>query len=211
MIEGKPYSITKEKDTLTFITSSFKAERGSVLHRGIYNYELASMFSALTVSGLIYVIVAFNYKLLIIHYLAIITVFVTTFLLFRRFIFRERKLKVVFNRTKKLVKITWPRLIGERMEEIPFNNIKTIEIGSKRLIPENPDGIQFVERISAQHGSVIPGLGEEMEFVTLVLKLKDGTERLIYAEKIEGRIKGEPEVPLKEIRDFMDGLKNSNN
>jgi hypothetical protein len=164
------------------------------------------MLSALMVSGVVYVIVAFNYEFTITHYLAVIIIFVTTFLLFRRFIFRERKLKVVFDRARKIVRISWPRLIGERIEEIPFNNIKTVGVGSKKLFPENPDGIQFVERISLQHGGVIPGLGEEVEFVTLVLNLKDGTERLIYAEKIEGKIRGEPEVPLKEIRDFMDGL-----
>jgi hypothetical protein len=202
MTKEKSYSINKEKDTLTFITSSFRADRGSVLYKGIYNYEFASMLSALAICGIVYVFFAFNYKMTLIHYLTIIIVFAIAFLIFRKFIFRERYLKIVFDKSNKIVKIDWPRLISTT-EEIPFSNIKSVEIGSKKIVPENPDGIRFVERISLQHGGIIPDLGDEVEFVTLLLKLNDGSERLIYAAKIEGKIEGEPEVPLNEIKNFL--------
>ena len=69
---------------------------------------------------------------------------------------------------------------------------------------ENIDGIQFVQRISAQHGSAMPELTDVEEFITLSLKLTDGSERIIYAGKIDGgKIDGEPSIPLNEIRSFL--------
>ncbi len=203
MTQEKSYSINKDENQLIFTTFSFRADKGSVLHKGIYNYEFASMLSALILCGIIYMLLAFNYRMAVIHYLSIIVVFVFTFISFRKFIFRERRLKIVFDKSNKIARISWPTLISERNEEIPIDNIRSVETGSKKIVPENVDGIKFVEKISLQHGSAIPGLGDEVEFITLLLKLTDGSERLIYAEKIEGRVEGEPEVPLKEIRDFL--------
>ena len=48
----------------------------------------------------------------------------------------------------------------------------------------------------------MPGLGEEKDFVTLLLKLTDGTERTIYTGKIDN--KNEPSLPINEIRDFLE-------
>jgi hypothetical protein len=79
--------------------------------------------------------------------------------------------------------------------------MKSVDIGSSQILPVNLDGIEFVQKISAQHGSPVPGLGEEKEFVTLLLKLTDETERIIYAEKIDN--KNEPVLPLNEIRGFL--------
>lgn len=207
MTQEKSYSINKEKERLVFTTSSFKADKGSLLHKGIYNYELASSLAATAVCGIIYILIAFNYRVIFIHYLIVGVIFVSAFVGFRKFIFRERVLKVVFDRAKKFVKISSPSFINEKTEEIPFAGISSVEIGSKKILPENIDGIKFVQKISSQHGSPLPGLEDEVEFVTLSLKLTDGTERLIYAGRIEGKIDGEPEVPLNEIRDFLICLK----
>ena len=50
----------------------------------------------------------------------------------------------------------------------------------------------------------MPGLSETEEFITLSLRLTDGTERMIFAAKIEsGKVDGEPEIPLREIKEFL--------
>ncbi len=203
MPESNRYSIRREGSRLIFETSSFRAERQSVLHKGIYNHELASSLAAAAVCGTIYILLAFNYRIIFIHYLVIGGIFIIAFTGFRRFVFRERRLTAVFDRSNSLAKISCPGFIGEKSEEIPFSRIGSVEVGSRTITPENPDGIAFVQRISLQHGSAVPGLGDEHEFVTLLLRLTDGTERLIYAAEIEGRIDGEPDVPLKEISDFL--------
>lgn len=70
-------------------------------------------------------------------------------------------------------------------------------------MPEDRDAARFVEKISRQHGSVVPGIGDKAEFVTLSLKLTDGTERLIYAQRIFDN--DVPDMPIKEIQDFIEG------
>jgi hypothetical protein len=201
MTEEKPYSIITEIDKLCFRTSSFEADKESVLHKGIYNYELSSMLSAMILSGIVYTIMAFSFKVTIIHYLASTLIFIVAFICCRRYIFRDRDLEIVFDKTKKSARLCWPGFIGMRTEEIPFGSIKSVEAGSRQIIPVNIDGIEFVQKISAQHGSPVPGLGEEKEFVTLLLKLTDGTERIIYAGRIENI--NEPSLPLNEIRGFL--------
>ena len=89
------------------------------------------------------------------------------------------------------------------VEVLSFKDIIAVEAGSKSLIHENRDAVRFVQKISLQHGSEVPGLVQAEEFVTLVLKLRDGTERVIFAGKIEDDADGEPELPLKEIQDFL--------
>jgi hypothetical protein len=129
--------------------------------------------------------------------------FTISFICCRKYIFRERELEIVFDNERKAAIINRPGFIGMKKEEIPFSNIKSIEVGSSQMLPVNIDGIEFVQKISAQHGSPMPDLGEEKEFVTLFLKLGDGGERVIYAEKIENN--NEPSLPLKEIREFIKG------
>jgi hypothetical protein len=159
------------------------------------------MLSALMLSGTIYTIMAFNFKMTIIHYLANTLIFIIAFISFRRYIFRERYLEIVFDKTKKIARLCRPGFIGMRTEEMSYSSIKSVEVGSRQILPANVDGIQFVQKISAQHGSPIPDLTEEKNFVTLLLKLTDGTERIIYAEKIDNR--NEPSLPLNEIRAFL--------
>ena len=197
------YRLNIEANRLYFSTPSFKSEKESVLHKGIYNYELSSMFSSLFLSGTIYAVTAFYFKASSIHYVLSTLAFIISFICFRKYIFRERELEVVFDGASKVARINRPGIIGMTKEEIPFSNIKSIEVGSSQILPVNIDGIDFVQKISAQHGSPMPGLSEEKEFVTLFLKLGDGGERVIYAEKIENN--NEPSLPIKEIREFIKG------
>ena len=67
-------------------------------------------------------------------------------------------------------------------ETISIKNIKEISIESRKHEVENPDAVRFVKQISAQHGSVIPGFGEEKVLFLLKLHLSDGSERTIYTD-----------------------------
>ena len=203
MTDSRKYSIKKDDNILVFTTSSFKAEKSSVLHKGIYNYEFTSILFASVVCGIVYIVMAVKYRISFASLLIIGVVFIAVSVLFRKFIFRERTLRVVIDRAKKIVTIYSPGIISYRPEKLSFEEIVSVEVGSKSIIPENQDAVNFVQKISLQHGSEVPGLGEEEEFVTLVLKVKGGTERLIYAGKIEGKVEGEPELPLNEIKNFL--------
>ena len=195
------YTLNIETNRLYFSTSSFKAEKESVLHKGMYNYELSSMMASLFLSGAIYAVTVFYFKASAIHYVMSTLAFIISFIYFRKYIFRERELEAVFDKTAKVVRLCRPGIIWMRNENIPFHRIMSIEVGSKQFPPTNIDGIEFVQKISAQHGTPVPGLGEEKEFVTLLLKLDDGSERIMYAEEINNM--NEPSLPIKEIRDFM--------
>jgi hypothetical protein len=201
MIEKKPYSINIDANKFRFRTSLFDADKESMLHKGTYNYELASMSSAMMLSGAIYAIMAFNFNVTIFHYITSVLIFIIAFISFRKYIFRGRYLEIVFDKTKEVATVRQSRFIGMRTEEITFSSIKSVEAGSRQILPVNIDGIQFVQKISAQHGSPVPGLEEEKEFVTLLLKLTDGTERVLYTGKIENV--SEPSLPLNEIRDYL--------
>jgi|GEM_PF-2791212 hypothetical protein len=203
MDKDRPYTLNVEKERLIFMTLSYRAEKESVLHKGIYSRELASMLSSATITGILYIYIAFNYSMHTLYYLILLIVFVLTFIGLRESIFKERALTLILDRTRRMATIMWPRVLWNKTETIPFDQIESVEVGSKRIVPENIDGIEFVERISRQHGSAVPGLAEEAEFVTLNLRLKDGSERLIYAQKIGGRIDEEPDIPLREIRAFL--------
>ena len=201
MTQKKPYTIITELNKLCFSTYSYEADKESMLHKGIYNYEMASILSATMIAATVYVILALYFKVTVIHFIASTLMFIIAFVSSRRFIFRERDLEIVFDKTRKIATLRTPRLVGMRTENISFDSILSVEAGNRHIIPVNIDGIQFVQKISAQHGSPIPGLGEEKDFVTLLLKLTDGTERTIYTGKIDN--KNKPSLPINEIRDFL--------
>ncbi len=186
---------------LTFTTASFKAEKTSVLPSGVYSKEFSSMMLASALCTFVYMFTDF------INSTALRSaIFLLFFILFffgtRKYIFYDKKLKVKFNNNANTVLITRPGIILSKTEELPFSKIRSVEIGNKIFTPDNPDGVAFVEKISAQHGSFVPGLGDEEEFVTLSLKLYDGTERVIFA----GHVEDEPEIPLIKIRAHL-GMK----
>ncbi|MDO8282787.1 MAG: hypothetical protein Q7U10_09255 [Thermodesulfovibrionia bacterium] len=101
MSVNSQYSLRKMDGQLIFMTPSFIADKGSVLHEGIYNHEFASMLSAMAVCGSIYAVLAFNIEMTVIYYISLIILFMIQFVLFRKFIFREKELKAVFDNVKK--------------------------------------------------------------------------------------------------------------
>jgi hypothetical protein len=177
------YTLCKEEGRLIFAAPAYKAGPDSVLHGGIYNREFSSMLASAAVAGLIYVIIALNSRSTLISAMSFLFLFAAGVLFFRKFIFRESLMKAVFDTASGETKIytTW---ITEKLREtIATGSIKEIRIDRVRQEIENPDAVQFVEKISAQHGTVIPGFGKEKVLFLLKLCLADGTERTIYSDE----------------------------
>ena len=206
MHKSNKYEMYTDNNTLTFKTTSYRAEKTSVLHSGVYTKEFSSMLSASAASVLAYMVMDHMIEeLKTARYFITIALFVTVFLGSRKFVFKDRYLVVNFNREKKTVTLIRNGILQSKTEKLSFDSIRSVEIGSRKFIPENIDGIDFVQKISAQHGSAVPGLSETEEFITLRLILTDGSERTIYAAKLNsGKVNGEPNIPVNEIRRFLD-------
>jgi hypothetical protein len=116
--------------------------------------------------------------------LVFLLIFAGGFPLFRTYIFRESLMEVVFNTAAGQAKI-YTRWITKKLKEtIALNSIKHISIEKRTQEVENPDAVEFVEKISLQHGTVIPGFGEEKILFLLKLHLADGSERIIYSDSV---------------------------
>jgi hypothetical protein len=206
MNRDNKYELYTDNDSLIFRTSSFRAEKTSVLHSGVYTKELASMLSASAVSVLAYMaMVHMIEELKTARYFITIALFVAVFLGSRKLVFKDRYLDVNFNRGKRTVTLIRNGILQSKTEKLSFDTIRSVEIGSRKFIPENIDGIDFVQKISAQHGNAVPGLSEIEEFITLRLILTDGSERTIYAAKLNGgQANGEPDIPVNEIKRFLE-------
>lgn len=199
------YQLKTEDNKLIFRTSSFRAEKTSVLHSGVYTKEFSSMLFASAISILVYMISSvINSRSLIMRLIIVALIFVAAFIGAHKFIFKDSFLEAEFNRTDNSVNIVRSGLIARKVEKIPFAAIKSIELGSRKFIPENMDGIDFVQKISAQHGSAIPGLSKTEEFVTLSLKLTDASERIIFAARHDDKTYGDTKALLNEIHNFTE-------
>jgi hypothetical protein len=104
------------------------------------------------------------------------------FAFFRKFVFKEDLMEVVFNSVAGEAKIYSSWITKRLKETISIKNIKDISIESRKQEVENPDAVKFVKHISLQHGTVIPGFGEEKVFFLLKLHLYDGSQRTIYSD-----------------------------
>lgn len=175
------YQSYVEADRMVFRTERFRAAKGSVLHSGIYNREFASALTAFGTAGIVYLVLVLRCGKTLLTHAVVLAVFVAGFILLRLFVFRERYLKAEFDRGAATVRITETRLLGDRTELIPMGGVERLRIDRTEVGVENPDGADFVKRISAQHGTFIPGFGEEEVFFALQLVLRDGTTRTLYA------------------------------
>ncbi len=178
----KGYSIAKSDRLLTFRTARFSADMGSVLHSGIYNREFASVLTSLAVAGFVYMVAVMNFKKTLVPHFAFVVIFIACFPFFRRFIFKERYMETVFDCSKAKAEIYVTGMMRRKTDSVPLRDIVNVMIESRKKEIENPDGVQFVEKISLQHGMAIPGFGEERVFFLLKLILADGTDRVIYAD-----------------------------
>ena len=180
--EYRNYTVRKEEDKLIFATPSYKVGPDSVLHSGIYNREFSSALASAAVAGIVYMIVAINTGNALVRSMVFLLIFAGGFPFFRKFVFKEGLIEVVFNTVAGEAKIytTW---ITKRLKEtISIKNIHDISIESRKQEVENPDAVKFVKHISLQHGTVIPGFGEEKVLFLLKLHLSDGSQRTIYSD-----------------------------
>ncbi len=176
------YQTTRRGTLLLFRTEHFSSDRESVLHKGIYNKDFASVLSSLALAGLIYAALAMQQKRTMLPHIAFAVIFIGGYPLFRMLVFKDRYLEALFDLSKGLAEISVTGLMRKKTESLPLSAVKNVLIESKKIGVENPDGVEFVEKISAQHGTVIPGFGEEKTFFLLKLTLVDGSDRLIYAD-----------------------------
>ncbi|MEW6603042.1 MAG: hypothetical protein AB1499_18880, partial [Nitrospirota bacterium] len=172
-------------------------------HSGVYTQEFSSMLVASAAGLAAYMLTGSRTSF--VRYFIFIIIFAAFFIGANKFIFKERELQIVFDRKDRTVLLTQSGLFMKKREKFLFSDIASVDLGSRQFLPGNVDGANFVQKISAQHGSPVPGLGETEEFVTLSLSLKDGTEKMIYAAGLSGgKIDGEPSIPVREIRDFIE-------
>ena len=179
---NRNYTIRKEENKLIFTAPAFTDGPDSVLHSGIYNREFTSALAAASVAGLVYVSVAMNINNTLVRSLVFLLFFAGGFPFFRKFIFREGLMEVVFDTACGEAMIYKSRITKRLKETIGLSSINDISIESRKREVENPEAVEFVKKISLQHGTVIPGFGQEKVLFLLKLHLSDGSERIIYAD-----------------------------
>ncbi|GBD99674.1 hypothetical protein BMS3Abin07_01714 [bacterium BMS3Abin07] len=173
MNENSIYTLKENGDIVTLKTASFRAERGSVLHSGIFNRELASSFLAATAAVTVLILFAVFSELHLVSYVIVLVVFIVVLPLSRIYVFGETYIETVFDRGSKTVSVHLKRAVGSRKIKKSMDSLRDITIDHIRIEPENPDGIAIVEKIALQHGTVIPGFGEVKEFYNVDLKFED--------------------------------------
>ncbi|MDP2156082.1 MAG: hypothetical protein Q8K68_00035 [Nitrospirota bacterium] len=180
--EAGTYSLSKNESRLVFRTTKFIAEQGSVLHSGVYNREFSSWLASFTFAGIAYFFLVMSFGKEVVFYAISLVLFIGTFPLFRTYVFREQFLETVFDRAEAKAVIIRHGIRKKVLETIPLSDIKGLWIDTQKTEIVNRDGVEFVQKISAQHNAAIPGFGEETTFYSLKLKRAEKTDRTIFAE-----------------------------
>lgn len=172
-MKERPYQLDIGKDRLVLRTTSFRAEKGSVLHEGIYNREFVSSLAAAAVGGMVVFLLAVFFGHGAMNYVIGGGVFIVVFPLFRKFLFWEPFLLTGIDRARGEVTVTLRKPLVGGVIRKPLDHLKDIKVHHTREEIPNPDAVEFVERISLQHGTVTPGLGEAKEFYSVNLVFED--------------------------------------
>ncbi len=170
-------------NVLVFRTASFRAEKGSMLHSGIYNRETASTFAAGACMLLLGFFFASRPRLSTISFIAPLLLFVLLFLFFRTFIFRETFLQAIINKGNNVIAITRKGFFRMKKKVFPLSELEGIREDYKELVSTNPDGIKIVEKIALQHGAVIPDFGAAAEFYTVEFEFKDSGRVMVFSSR----------------------------
>ena len=181
-VASRSYTIKKEEGKLIFTTPAFTDELDSVLHSGIYNREFSSVLAASVIAGLASLAFVMKSGKTIFSYIVFILISIAGFSVFRRFVFKDRYMETVFNNSAGKAELYWQGFIKKKKDIVPIKDIVNVKIERKKTEVKNPDGAEFVKKISLQHGTVIPGFGEEKVLFLLKLHLSDGSERTIYSD-----------------------------
>lgn len=178
MTNKESFVIEKDTRVLKFKTRSFSAERGSILHSGIYSRELAASLGAGAMALIASVIV--RPRDVVSGALLAVAVFIAAFVLLRTFMFVEPELEAVFDKKDGTITISVKGIFKKNIA-YSLSGLKAIGVGKRIITPENPDGVSVVEKIALQHGTVIPGFGETKEFNTVELNFDKGESVIIYS------------------------------
>ena len=175
------YSFDIKDKILAFRTTSFRAEKGSVLHSGIYNREMASTLAA----GACIVLLAFFFASRPLRspvfFISALLLFVLLFLFLRTFVFPEKLLQAVIDKGNNVVCIMRTGFFRMEKQLFPLAEVEGIREDFKAIASENPDGIKIVEKVALQHGTVIPGFGASAEFYTVELEFKDAERVMVFS------------------------------
>lgn len=169
------YELQIKDNLLTFSTSSFKAEKGSVLHSGIYNREMSASLAAgacLIAAGFFF---ALRYELTAYYFLISLIAFIGLFICFRTFLFKEPFLKIEIDKSVGDVKVSVSSFLKTKKAEYKLADISDVRVYTQVFEPQNVDGIKVVEHVALQHGTVIPGFGETKALYTVEFIFKDST------------------------------------
>ena len=182
-------------------TSSFKTERRSVLHSGVFNRELASSLGAGAVIVILSFFFALYFSITALYLIAVAVLFAALFILFRLYVFREATLETVFDREKRNVTLSLKRTIGSCIKSYSLDELSAIRLHHISMQPENIDAVQLVERVAVQHGTVIPGFGKTEDFYTVELDFSDKKPVIFSA-----REKQAAELMIAELKSSLNGL-----
>jgi len=185
-MEEKPYQIENRGGIVALITTSFKTERGSVLHSGVFNRELASSLSAGGMIVIVSFFFALCFKISIPYWIAVGFLFAILFVFFRMVVFQEAVLETVFDREKGTITLATKRTIGSKVASYLLAELVGIRIGHMRVKNENIDAVRLVERIVLQHGTMIQGLGETNDFYTVELDFGEEKAVVFSAREKQG-------------------------
>lgn len=191
------YQIEKSENGVVVRTTSFKTERRSVLHSGIFNRELASSLAAGAVMVIMGFFFALYFRITVVHFMAAVFVFAALFVLFRMYAFREAVLETTFDRERKTIRVSLKRTVGSRLQSYPMDALTGIRIHHLSMEPENLDAVKLVEKVAVQHGTVIPGFGKVEDFYSVELDFREKKIVIFSARDRQG------------AESFMDKLKNS--
>ncbi len=182
-------------------TSSFKTERRSVLHSGIFNRELASSLAAGAVIVVLSFFFALYFRISALYLMAVALLFAVLFIIFRLYFFREVALEAVFDGEKRAVTLSLKRTIGGSAKSYLLDGLTAIRLVHISMQPENMDAVQLVERVALQHGTVIPGFGKTEDFYAVELDF-GGEKPVIFS----ARARQAAESMIAELKSSLSGL-----
>ncbi|MBF0318588.1 MAG: hypothetical protein HQL01_02115 [Nitrospirae bacterium] len=201
MINNKSQGYTLEHigGSLVFTTESFKAEKGSVLHSGVYNREMASTFVSAGAAFFYFAAVALSGSLSHIHYIAAAVIFIILYPLSWRFIFKRASLGVILNKERDIVEIDITGIFRNKRILRTLNQLKDVTISHVKIEMGNPDGVAFVEKIALQHGTVIPGFGAAEDIYAVEFVFSDGGPVTVFST-------GDRDKAVEAVSGFKDYL-----
>jgi hypothetical protein len=195
------YRIDIEGDVLTFNTGSFRVGEGSMLNKGIFSPELtSSLVSAAAVIVLVAVALINGLEFTAAYYATAVAVFAVLFVLLRKFVFYEEYLEASVDRAAGKIKLRVHRPFGDR-RTYELARLAEVAKGSTEIEPGNPDGAEFVVKIAAQHGTLMPGFGEKKVFHSVELVFEGGDKYTLFSSEDEVEA---AELALR-LRNFIGG------